>query len=225
MRRLSLSVPCALFILATLAGCYGDTMWWEYRDDPYMADMSKKGDQEVLRNINAAKKEQRQMALRILATKAGNARRQGRREAAQEMETIIIRRYFVEKEQEVRASIVRICAPSVGRGSTSMVRFLRERIAAGEFPGYAAMSLAALAPRNALEDIEPLTRHPAPEVRLQAAEALAVLRDPRGFDAVWRVWSSMKIGVWPDRIDGVPLLEARSSLEARARRSFGRPLE
>lgn len=221
-RRLSITA-CVAFSLA-LSGCYNDTMWWEYRDDPYIADMAKKGDQEVLRNLNSTKKEHREIALRILAYRAGVAREQGRRESAQEMEAMIIRRYLVEKEQDVRAGIVRICAPAVGRGSSAMVTFLRERIAAGEFPGYAALSLASLGPRNAWEDIDPLTKHPAPEVRLQAAEALVVLRDPRGYETVQRVWSSMKIGAWPDRIDGVPLLEAKSSLEMRANRSFGRSL-
>lgn len=209
--------------LALLSGCY-DTMWWDYRDDPYMADMSKKGDHEVLRNVNASDGVQRQIALRILAAQAGEARLHGGLEKARELEDVIIRRYLVEKDQNVRACIVRICAPSAGRGSTAMVKFLRERIAAGEFPGYAALSLASLGPRNAWADIEPLTWHPAPEVRLQAAEALVVLRDPRAFEAVARVWQSMTAEEWPSRIDGVPLETARNGLELRAKRSFGRPL-
>jgi hypothetical protein len=205
------------------AGC-ADAMWLEYRDDPYMADIAGKGDAEIMRGVNAANKNERQMALRILAARAGEARREGRRDDADEMEAVIIRRYRVEKAPEVRACIVGICAPAAGRGSAAMVAFLRERIASGEFPGYAALSLASLAPRNAILDIEPLTRHPAPEVRLQAANALVVLEDPRGYGAVCRVWSEMQSSIWPPGIDGVSLNDARNSLAARAERAFGKPL-
>ena len=215
--------PAVFACLVLLAGC-DNRMWWEYRDDPYMADIAKKGEAEVLRGVNAAKPEERQMALRMLATRASEARREGRPEEAREMETVIIRRYFVEKDQVVRACIVRICATTVGRGSTAMVKFLRERIAAGEFPGYAALSLASLGPRDAFLDIEPLARHPAPEVRYQAAEALAILGDPRGYEPVAKVWRSMQGSLWPDRIDGVPMPDAKRSLELRAMRVFGKPL-
>lgn len=217
-----IALAAALCLFA--AACTND-MWWEYRDDPFIADMSRRPTQEVIRGVNGINKDERQVALRILADRAGEMRRAGRGEIAREYEEIITRRYFVEKEQEVRACIVRLAAPSVGRGSTHMVRFLRDRIAAGEFPGFAALSLASLAPKDAVMDIEPLTRHPAPEVRLQAATALCVLADPRGFEAVERVWRGMRKAVWPDRIDGLSLEEARSSLEARARRTFGRELK
>ena len=216
---------CVALALLAVAGCESTNLWWEYRDDAYIADMAKKGDQEVLRNINSPNKERRQMALRILAVRAGEERRAGQREEAREKEAVIIRRYSIEKEQEVRSCIVRICAPTAGRGSTAMVMFLRERIAAGEFPGYAAMSLAYLGPRDAVLDIEPLSRHPAPEVRLLAAEALVVLGDERGFDAVARTWRNMTDALWPAKVEGVPLAEARAGLEARAIRSFGRPLQ
>ncbi|MCD8352355.1 MAG: HEAT repeat domain-containing protein [Planctomycetaceae bacterium] len=206
-----------------IAGC-GDNMWWEYRDDPYIADLARRGDGDVMRGVNAANKNERMMALRILATRAGEARRNGRRDLAVEMEEVIIRRYRIEKEPEVRACIVSICAPATGRGSTAMVKFLRERIASGEFPGYAALSLAAIGTKHAVLDIEPLTRHPAPEVRLQAANALVVLGDPRGFGAVSKVWSEMQSSLWPPRVEGVPLDEARTGLAARAERAFGRPL-
>ncbi len=217
---------------ASLAGCllWGilgcqNNLWWEYRDDPYIANVANKGDAEVMRSVNGMNKDDRQMGLRIIATRAGECRRLGKLEEAREYEEVIVRRYFVEKEPEVRACIVRICAPACGRGSTRMVKFLLDRIAAGEYPGYAALSLAALHPRNAYENIEPLTRHPAPEVRLQAAEALAVLGDPRGYEAVSRVWRGMRKSIWPDKVDGVPLKDAREGLELRAERAFGKRLE
>ncbi len=213
----------AAILLCPVSGC-GDAMLWQYRDDPYIAGVAAKGDQEVLRAVNAPSGNERQMALRILADRAGELRRAGRRDEAAAIEEIIIRRYFVEKEPDVRACIVRICASAVGRGSSAMVRFLRDRIAAGEFPGYAAVSLASLGPKGAYEDIAPLTRHPDPEVRLQAATALAALGDPRGYDAVARVWRGMEHSLWPETVDGMSLAEARDGLEARARRGFGKPL-
>ena len=215
-----LAAACALVLAA---GC-NDTMWLEYRDDPYLAGKNEKSNADVMRGVNDASAAKRQIALRSLAARAGEARLAGRRDEAQELETVIIRRYGIEKDQVVRASIVRMCAPAVGRGSTAMVMFLRDRIAAGEFPGYAALSLAYLGPRGAFDDIEPLTRHPAPEVRLQAAEALTILGDQRGYEAVSRVWRGMQDGLWPERVEGVSRLEAKTGLEQRARRVFGRPL-
>lgn len=212
----------ALLCLFLLPGCE-DNAWWEYRDDPYIANLARQGEPEILRHVNASGKEERQMALRLAARLAGERRQQGNRAAADHLDEIVIRRYHVEKESDVRACIVTICAPMT-KGSSAMVVFLRERIAAGEYPGYAALSLASLAPRNAVVDIEPLTRHPAHEVRLQAAVALTILVDPRGFDAVAKVWRGMQGPHWPDTVDGVPLSEARTNLGIRALRSFGRPL-
>ncbi|MCC8179825.1 MAG: HEAT repeat domain-containing protein, partial [Planctomycetes bacterium] len=139
-------------------------------------------------------------------------------------EDIIIRRYLAERDTEVRACVVRICAPLTSPGSRRMVEFLRARIAAGEFPGYAAIALADIAPRIAFNDIEPLTRHPDPGVRYQAAIALTTLADPRGFEPVARVWRGMEMKNWPDKVEGSNLEEARAALAGRAVRSFGRPL-
>lgn len=216
----------AALVVATVffSGCGSSGMWWDYRDDPYIADMVKRGDQEAVRAVNSVNRDERIMGLRIVAQRAGEARLAGRVDEANRLEEIVVRRYFGEKDTAVRACIVRICAPMIGRGSDRMVVFLRERIAAGEFPGYAALSLASLSPRNVFVDIEPLTRHPAPEVRLQAAIALTVLRDPRGFEAVNRTWRGMREPAWPDRVEGVSLAEARNNLAARAQRAYGRPL-
>ncbi len=219
---LVLGLSCLAVLFA--AGC-DSLMWLDYRDEPYLADMAAAGGAEVLRQVNATNPEKRKLALRIVADAACDARRRGNAVEADKLEEIIVRRYFVEKETAVRACIVRICAPLAGNDSTRMPEFLRGRIAAGEFSGYAAMSLAALRPPNALADIEPLTRHPAPEIRYQAAKALTVLGDPRGFDAVCRVWRGMGGGgAWPAHIEGVPLGDARDALQLRARRSFARPL-
>lgn len=222
MKRLPAALAILSCLLTLTPGC-DNNLWWEYRDDPYLATMAKKGETEVLRNLNSTNRDQRQMALRIVATQAGEQRRRGNHDAARQLDELILRRYAIEKDPVVRACVVRVCAPAVGR-SEAMVVFLRERIAAGEFPGYAALSLAALAPRGAFSDIEPLTRHPAPEVRLQAAVALTVLGDPQGFEPVAQVWRNMQPGLWPDRIDGVPLAEAKNGLDMRARRGFRRPL-
>lgn len=219
------SVAClAVLCLAIMAVGCDNNLWWEYRDDPYIANLAKKGEHEILRGLNSPNKDQRQMALRIIAAKAGEHRRQGNHVAAEALDDLILRRYVIEKEPVVRACIVRVCAPAVGRGSDAMVLFLRNRIAAGEFPGYAALSLASLAPKGAFTDIEPLTRHPSHDVRYQALIALCILADPQGYDPVNRAWQGMRQGLWPERVDGLSLDEAKSNLEMRARRGFGRPL-
>ncbi|MCL2000736.1 MAG: hypothetical protein FWG74_04810 [Planctomycetes bacterium] len=205
------------------AGC-NDNVWRDYRDDPFLADLAERGEQPALREINSFDQNQRLTALRLIAHQAGAARRNGRIDEAERLEGAILRRYQVEREPAVRAGIVRICAPAVGRGSSGMAAFLRERIAAGEFPGYAALSLVSLEPGGAFAYIEPLTRHPAPEVRLQAATALTTLRDPRGIEPVARVWRGMQVPPWPDRIEGAPLFEAKAGLAQRAERAFGQPL-
>lgn len=211
----------ALLLSAFLPGCTNN-MWWEYRDDPYLADMAGSGEQEALKNVNSVYMDTRQAALRILADQAYRHRVAGRIADAERLESIIIRRYHAEKESSVRACIVMICAPAVGRGATQMVYFLRERLAAGEYPGYAALALASLAPRGAFNDIAPLARHPAPEVRLQAATALTVLGDPRGYDAVCRVWRGMQPPAWPEKIEGESLEAIRDALALRCERIFGK---
>ncbi len=199
-------------------------MWWEYYDDPYLAEMAKSGDQEMLRNINSPQTTHRQAALRLAAYRASQARRRGNAQDAERLEDIIIRRYRMEKDPAVRLMIIRIVAPACGRGSTHMVRFLRSRIAAGDYPGHAALALADLHPRGVVNDIIPLTRHPAPEVRYQAALALSVLGDPAGFQAVRRIWKSMASANWPAKVDGIPLEEARLDIERQALRGFGQRL-
>lgn len=213
----------AFVLCLPLAGC-SDTAWLDYHDDPYMVNLAKQGEQEVIRHVNSAQRDERLLAVRILADMAGDKRRKGYKAEADRLDEIIVRRYRVEKETEIRACIVRVCAPSSGRGSSAMVKFLRERIAAGEFPGYAALSLASLGPRDAFSDIEPLTRHPAHEVRLQAAVALTVLGDPRGYEPTAKVWRSMDGATWPDKVDGALLADAKTNLQSRATRGFGRPL-
>ncbi|MDR0362679.1 MAG: hypothetical protein LBJ46_08380 [Planctomycetota bacterium] len=207
-----------LFLL--VAGCY-DNVWWDYRDDPYLAEMAPGGTAEALRNVNSVYLDTRQVALRTLAEAAGRARAKGNAAEADRLTDAVIRRYRQEKDASVRMCIVLVCAPAVGGGSTPMASFLRERIAAGEFPGYAALSLAHLSPGGAYEDIVPLTRHPSPEVRLQSAVALTILADPRGRDAVARVLWSMRSPEWPDEIAGRALEEAGTSLRQRAERTYG----
>jgi hypothetical protein len=207
-------------LFALLAGCY-DNVLWDYRDDPYLAEMARGGVEEALRNANSVYIDTRQIALRTLAEASGRARKAGKTAAADRLADAVIRRYQVEKDPSVRACVVLLCAPAIGRGSTPMVVFLRARIASGEFAGYAAISLAHLAPRNAYRDIVPLTRHPSPGVRLQAATALAVLGDPKGRDAAVRVLWSMREPEWPAEVAGQPLPQAADSLRLRIERVFG----
>ncbi len=202
-----------LLCLAALAGCSGG-------DGAPPAGIDGTGGRESVRNINSGDPDQRMAALRAAAGRAGELRARGRVDQARDLEEIVFRRYFVEREQRVRACVVEACAPSMGR-SPGAVRFLRGRIAAGEFPGPAALSLAAMAPRSAFGDIEPLTRHPDPGVRLQAAAALTVLGDRRGREAVVRVLRGMEPGLWPEELGGVSRSAAKADLEARARRAFG----
>lgn len=210
----------ALLLGAFAAGCR-DNIWWEYRDDPYLAAVAHEGDAEMLRNINSVYQDNRQIALRLAAQQAAKMRRSGAISEAERLENIIIRRYGVEKEQQVKLCIIRICAPACGPGSTLMVQFLRARLAAGEFPGHAALALVELHPKGVVNDIIPLTRHPAPEVRYQAAVALSVLGDPKGYPEVVRVWQSMGSPSWPPMVDGVTIDEAKIALEQRAERGFG----
>jgi hypothetical protein len=218
--RLLLAVAISL----ALAGCT-ENMWWEYRDDPYIADMAKRGDQSMLSNINSPYSDTRQTALRLAATEAAKARREMRTADAERLEGIILRRYAMEKEPSIKLCIIRICAPACGPGSTQMVDFLRGRIAAGEFAGHAALSLATLNYKHAAADVIPLTRHPAPEVRYQAATALTIIADPRGINEIARIINNMQSQPWPPVVDGMPLEDARLALAKRARMTFGQAVQ
>lgn len=211
-------VALAAALLCAAVGC-GNAVWFEYRDDPYLAQMARAGGPDVVRALGSMDPKDRQMALRIVADGAGNARRRGSLAEADKLEALILERYDRERDTAVRACIVRICAPLCGRGSTRMAAFLRARIAAGEFVDYAAVSLASLQAPGALADIDPLTRHPSPEVRYAAATALVVLADPAGIPSVQRVLGAMERAAgWPQTVDGVALGEARQTLQERAQR-------
>jgi hypothetical protein len=218
------AVAWACLILAVIVSGCGDSPWRGRHDYPYAAETAERGAGKAVRDLNSRSPAERLAALRLLAYLAGEAGRRGEAEEAARLEEAIIRRYRIEKEAMVRAGIVRIYAPMAGPGDGRMAAFLRERIAAGEYPGYAALSLAALAPPGAFEDIERLTRHPDPEIRFQAAEALTALGDPRGFSSVARVWHGMREPQWPAMMGGTDLAAARGSLAARAGRVFARPL-
>ncbi|MDR1519620.1 MAG: hypothetical protein LBU23_05680 [Planctomycetota bacterium] len=222
MRRRPFVLP-ALAAVLLAAGC-GESLWLEYRDDPYVAALAGREAGEAMKGINSPNREERILALRLLAARAGEAGRRGRDEEAAKLEEAVIRRYRVERDLAVRTCIMRLCAPMIGLSGGKTVPFLRGRIATGDFPGQAALALASLAPPGVFGDIESLTRHPEPEIRFQAAEALTVLLDPRGFAVVARVWRSMREPAWPAEIMGVDLAAARAALAARAMRGFGRPL-
>lgn len=226
MKRAAASHALALAfgpVLLLLAGC-GDYVWYAYRDDPYLAETGGKAEGEVMRGLNSPSRDERQIAIRLLAQRAAAARSRRDIQTADRIDEVVIRRYTLERDNSVRACVVRLYAPVAGRGSNRVVEFLRGRIAAGEFPGYAALSLAAIRPRSAFQDIEPLTRHPDTAVRYQAAVALTVLGDPRGFDPVARVWRGMTSPPWPGTVEEMDFAVAKTNLERQAARSFGRPL-
>lgn len=216
-------LACLLFALSA-AGCYKH-MWWDYRDDPYLAEMSDAGEKEALKNLASVYEDERQIALRVLADMAARARREGRKDDSERIVAIIIGRYQDEKSADVRLCIITICAPVAGIGSPRMVEFLKGLIASGQHPGAAALSLAALRPPGTFESIAPLTRHPAHLARYQAATALTVLGDPRGAEPVRRVLAGMQSPQWPNTLDGVSLQAARESLSSRAARAFGGGLQ
>jgi HEAT repeat protein len=203
-----------LFLLIIAAGCES-TPWTDSR-------VSGSGVDQAMQNVNSLDTGERISACRFLAARAGEAARRGNRDEAARLAGTVFRRYQAEKDEAVRLSIVRLCAPEIGPADGATAAFLRTRMAAGEFPGHAALALASLAPPNAFEDLEPLSRHPDPEVRLQAAEALIALMDPRGFTVVNRIWRSMRRPVWPAVVAGVELEAARDGLAARTIRCFGR---
>jgi hypothetical protein len=198
---------------------------WPERPDNYPAvELAGRELREILREVNSQDPNKRLIALRLVSHQAGLAWRAGRKAEAIELGEAVFRRYAAERNSGIRLCIVLVCGPALGTLGGRTIAFLRNRIAAGEMPGYAALALAFLEPQGVFEDIEPLTRHPEPEIRLQAAEALTTLPDPRGFAAVTRVWENMTSPAWPETIRGVALPEARSALAARAARNFGRPL-
>jgi hypothetical protein len=182
--------------------------------------MTSPGPEEALRNLGSIYAETRQAALRATAYHARRYRRSGRPEEARRLDEAIIRRYRVERNRAVRLCVIRLAAPIAGEGNPAMGVFLRSVLAEGEFSGDAALSLAMLRSPGALNDILPLTRHPSPATRYQAAVALTVLADPAGRAAVFRVRQSMDHPGWPARLEGITLAEAKLSLDRMAERAF-----
>lgn len=210
-----------IIVLSCLAtGCRSRVLW-EYRDDPYLQEYARLGEQACLQKLRSVYTDDRQVALRALAEMAAQARRQGDRQRADRLVEIILDRFQDNKDPDIRNCIVSACAPVCGVGSDNVDRFLRRRIAEGTWSHAAVLSLAALAPRDGFDLIAPLAGHPDPETRYTAALALTILRDPRGAAIVRRIVSEMVRPGWPGRIRGTPLALARKSLGARAERFWG----
>ena len=211
-------------LLFVFSGCT-NTMWWDYRDDPYLAEMANSGEIGALKKINSAYPEDRQLALRILAELSSRARKAGNYQAADRMVDVIINKYHAESNAEVRYSIISLCAPIAGPGSREMLEFLQERIALGEYPGTAAISIAELRPPGAAGIILPLTRHPSHTVRYQAALALIMVADYKTFETVRKIWLSMVAPPWPETLDGMPLREARELMQVKGEQAFRRSFQ
>lgn len=215
-RRLLVCLAAAL----CLCGCE-ERMLLDYRDDPYLAEYAGLDEAALALHLRSIYLDDRKLALRVLAQKSAEARLAGDAAAADRMVERIVEAYEADKNQDVRACVVALCAPVCGKGSERMLIFLRRRIAEGAWTEQAALALAASEGGRAASELLPLLHHPKPEVRYAGAVALTVCGDPSGRAPVAELLASMTPGAaWPYRLNGQSLREARRSLEARAERCF-----
>ncbi len=222
--RLGWGLQTAIFagmLLILVPGCES-RMLWSYRDDPYLAEYAKLGEEECLRKLNSVYTDDRRVALRVLAHMAAEYARQGEAARADRLVQYIIEQFGVDKSRKVRCAIVCVCMPECGRGSRRAETFLRRLIAGGEWSVEAAFSLAAISPAQGVSLLEPLTRHPSAQIRYQAAMALTVLGDPGGAGAARRVVMEMRRSGWPRSIGEKSLRAARDCLRRRVERLWGR---
>lgn len=208
------------FVLVTSVGCERRVMW-EHRDDPYLHDVSLLTEDEVLSMTRSFYIDDRQLALRELANRSARARERGDDTTADRLVLMLIRQYEKYRDPEVRGTIISLCAPVCASESERMMSFLRKRIAEGAWVVEAAHALAAARPDDGLSILMPLTQHPSPEIRFEAAMALTCLGDPAARPVVDGVVAEMHGERWPGTLRDIPLANARELLAARSARLWG----
>lgn len=218
MKRMALMLM-PLFLLAPL-GCER-RVWWEHQDDPYLRQSAQQSDSALQRQLTSMYVDDRILALRVLADRAARARATGRVERADYLCGVILSRFRTERNRMVKRSIVVFCTPVCGVGCERTEAFLCRLVAEGNWTPAALESLAALRPSNMFSLVAPMVKHPNPEMRYVGAHALTLLDDPRGAPLVDDVVTEMRPPLFPPMVRGMPLDEARASLQARAHRMWG----
>ena len=205
--------------VALLVGCGCERrVLWEYRDDPYLQQYAAYSEEQCVRKTKSMYVDDRQLALRSLAERAAELRAAGDVQGAERIVEEIIQRYARDSTPSVQATIIAICAPVCGVGSSRMQMFLRERIAEGEWIEPALLSLAAVGPADRYQMLAPLIEHPSHEVRYHVAMALTTIGDPRAEPLLQDLLAGMDSSLWPASVAGGTLRQARERLAQRSAR-------
>ncbi|MBN2711213.1 MAG: hypothetical protein JXR97_02125 [Planctomycetes bacterium] len=218
VRRL---LPLALCFLVAVSGGCESRVLLDYRDTPYLADYDLKDDDFLVRKLKSIYIDDRIIALRVIAERSARAREAGDQVRADLLAQTVLDRYVYDKNAAVKDTVISICAPICGKGSSAVEMFLRERIAEGEWAVPAAFSLASIEPKDAYGLLAPLTEHPSREIRFRAALAMTTIGDPRAHRVVRSVIADMRSGSWPEKVGEYSLGYAVRLLSARADRVWG----
>jgi hypothetical protein len=204
-----------------LTGCER-RVFWSYRDDPYLHNYAVGGEKICVESLGSLYLDDRQVALRVLAENSARARAAGDVAQADRLLELILRRYKKDRSAEIRSCIISLCLPVCGCGSKEARDFLCQLLAGGAWSEPAAIALASITPEQAFPLLEPMTKHPSPLVRYEAAMALTVLGDERGEAIVRDIIAEMASNTWPQSIHDLPKSLAAATLSARADRAWRR---
>ena len=196
--------------LLLAAGC-GPALWYEWRDEPYVRPVYRRGASYCLRLLESRFASRREIAARALSVIARERRRAGDDEGARRLARRLMEFYRRQEDERTRAAVAALCLKNCGP-DPALEAFLKERIKRRETPTSAAMTLAAWRTPGAFEVISSLLADDH-ETRYEALMALWLLGDARGVRAFEKALS--EIDSWPERIHHMPKAVYRKNLEER----------
>lgn len=212
-RRLVLAAAAAL--VALVAGGCKRHWFYEWRDEPYVRPVFRKGEAAALAWMDSVWVDDREIGVRALGVHAREARARGDEATARRLARRLMDHYETESCPETRGLILALCLREAGEGDAEVHAFLVAKLAAGEHPAAAAQSLAALRPPGAFEAIDAALRRCASfETRYELLEALWLLGDARAVPVLERVLAEFD-STWPERIHRQPRAECRKALAGR----------
>jgi len=213
--RRGLAVAAAAALAALAAGGCKRHWFYEWRDEPYVRPIFRKGEAAALAYMDSVWVDDREIGVRALAVHAREARERGDEATARRLARRLMDHYETESCPETRGLILALCLREAGEGDAEVHAFLVARLLAGEHPAAAAQSLAALRPPGAFEAIEGALRRSASfETRYELLEALWLLGEARAVPVLERALAEFD-SAWPERIHHQRRAECRRALAGR----------
>jgi hypothetical protein len=206
-------LPCLLVALGA-AGC--KRRWlYEWRDEPYIRPVFKKGEEKALARMSSMWVDDREIGVRALGALAREARERGDETKARELAGKLMTHYETERNPETRSMILAVCLREAGNGDSTVHAFLKSKLNSGEHPAAAAYCLATLRPPGTFGAISSALNHSEDfELRYELLGALWLLGDARAVPILERELAAVDEH-WPERVHHMKKPDYRKALAGR----------